>query len=161
MHVISLIRLTWVWYVCSMHVTLWLNFCHAHVPRDWTRQTVDKICGDLDRNNLNSKRFQIINHRRNYFKKITPFCIAIHGGDAEGCATPGGVARYKGLRRHWEWRGTLGLPYCPRPTPSLPHPLTLPPSPLPPSSLAAPAAGGVLLPPHSPSLIHWCPLDLH
>jgi hypothetical protein len=49
--------------------------------------------GDLDKINPNLKRFQIINHRRNNFKKITPFCIAIHGGNAEGGATPGGVAR--------------------------------------------------------------------
>jgi hypothetical protein len=56
--------------------------------------------GDLDKFNPNLKQFQIINHRRNYFKKITPFCIAIHGGDAEDGATPGGVARRWRPRRH-------------------------------------------------------------
>jgi hypothetical protein len=49
--------------------------------------------GVLDKINPNFKRFQIINHLRNYFKKITSFCIAIHGGDAEACASPGGVAK--------------------------------------------------------------------
>jgi hypothetical protein len=39
------------------------------------------------------KRFQIINHRRNYFRWLTLFCIAIHGGAVEGRASPGGVAR--------------------------------------------------------------------
>jgi hypothetical protein len=58
------------------------------------------LLGDLDKINPNLKRFQIINLRRNYFKKITPFCIAIHGGDAEGCASPGGVARRWRPRRH-------------------------------------------------------------
>jgi hypothetical protein len=40
------------------------------------------ISGDLDKNNPNLKRFQIINHRPNYFKKITSFSFAIHGGEA-------------------------------------------------------------------------------
>jgi hypothetical protein len=63
---------------------------------DWVTSSL----GDLDKINPNLKRFQIINHRRNYFKKITPFCLAIHGGDAEGGATPGGVARRWRPRRH-------------------------------------------------------------
>jgi hypothetical protein len=49
--------------------------------------------GDLDKINPNLKRFQIINHRQNYFTRLTPFCIAIHGDDAEGGATPLPVAR--------------------------------------------------------------------
>jgi hypothetical protein len=49
--------------------------------------------GDLDKINPNLKRFQKINHRRNYFRWLTLFCVAIHGGAAEGRASPGGVAR--------------------------------------------------------------------
>jgi hypothetical protein len=67
--------------------------------------------GDLNKNNLNLKRFQKINHRRNYFKKITSFCFAILGGEAaEGaspqavakqrCASPLTVAKQVSLRRH-------------------------------------------------------------
>jgi hypothetical protein len=48
--------------------------------------------GDLDKNNLNLKQFQIINHRRKYFTRITLFGGAIHGGVAEGGAAPLSVA---------------------------------------------------------------------
>jgi hypothetical protein len=49
--------------------------------------------GDLNKNNLNLKRFQKINHRPNYFKKITYFCFAISGGEAADGASPQTVAR--------------------------------------------------------------------
>jgi hypothetical protein len=49
--------------------------------------------GDLDKNNPNLKRFQIINHRPNYFKKLTSFSFAIHGGEAAECASPQEVAK--------------------------------------------------------------------
>jgi hypothetical protein len=74
--------------------------------------------GDLDKNNPNLKRFQIINHRPNYFKKITSFCFASHGGDAEARASPGGVAKrwcaspltvakQLSVCRHARWRSTM------------------------------------------------------
>jgi hypothetical protein len=76
------------------------------------------VFGDLDKNNPNLKGFQIINHRPNYFKKITSFCFASHGGEAEACASPGGVARRRcasplkvakqiSVRRHAWWRSTM------------------------------------------------------
>jgi hypothetical protein len=49
--------------------------------------------GDLDKINPNLKRFQIINHRQNNFTQLTLFGRAIHGGVAEGGATPLPVAR--------------------------------------------------------------------
>jgi hypothetical protein len=48
---------------------------------------------DLDKNNPNLKRFKIINHRPNYFKKITSFSFAIHGGEAAEGASPQAVAK--------------------------------------------------------------------
>jgi hypothetical protein len=53
----------------------------------------EKNPGDLDKINPNLKRFKKINHRRNYFTRITPFCFAIHGGDADDGASPLPVAR--------------------------------------------------------------------
>jgi hypothetical protein len=49
--------------------------------------------GDLDKINPNLKRFQIINHFLKYFTRITLFGRAIHGGVAEGGATPLPLAR--------------------------------------------------------------------
>jgi hypothetical protein len=71
--------------------------------------------GDLDTINPNFKGFQIINHLRNYFKQITPFCFASQGGEAEAGASPGGVAKrgsasplrvakQKSVCRHCDWR---------------------------------------------------------
>jgi hypothetical protein len=72
-------------------------------------------CDDLDTINPNFKGFQIINHLRNYFKQITPFCFASQGGEAEARASPGGVAKrgsasplrvakQKSVCRHCDWR---------------------------------------------------------
>jgi hypothetical protein len=55
--------------------------------------TLNGNYGDLDKNNPNLKRFQRINHRPNYFKKITSFCFAIHGGEAAEGASPQTVAK--------------------------------------------------------------------
>jgi hypothetical protein len=59
--------------------------------------------GDLNKNNLNLKRFQIINYRQNYFTRLTPFCIAIHSGEAADGASPLSVAK-QFVRRHSQWR---------------------------------------------------------
>jgi hypothetical protein len=56
--------------------------------------------GDLNKINPNLKRFQIINHRRKYFIRITLFCHAVRGGAAEELATPLPVARQWLPRRH-------------------------------------------------------------
>jgi hypothetical protein len=71
----------------------WLHCCWSLIVHPCTYSMATLALGDLDKINLNSKRFQIINHRRNYFIGITLFGRAIHGGMAEGGATPLPVAR--------------------------------------------------------------------
>jgi hypothetical protein len=108
-------------------------------------------------------------------------CVARRSGEADS-ASPPRVARHEGVRRQGEWRSTLGLVDLPRPAPDLPHPslslphlslphlwrrrrrvvffpLTLPPSPLPPSSIGALLIFTKVCSSNPPSLIPQSPFS--
>jgi hypothetical protein len=68
---------------------------YSYVPKK-----SDETCGDLDKNNPNLKRIQIINHRRKYFRGLTLFYSTIARGAAEGRAASMAVARHSLPHRH-------------------------------------------------------------
>jgi hypothetical protein len=77
-------------FLCRSHVYF---FVYMVFSRSRSIFNCSKKFGYLDKINPNLKRFQKINHRRNYFRRITPFCFAIHGGDADDGASPLPMAR--------------------------------------------------------------------